>query len=78
MSVFVNNRNCLPKKEDAMDSRQETSNTNPNSEQTGHDAEGKKESFVPPRLAFIKPKLEKHGPLTEVTTGVGGGISPGT
>ena len=31
--------------------------------------------FNEPKLAFLEPKLTKHGSLSEITTGVGGGIS---
>jgi hypothetical protein len=36
-----------------------------------------KRQWQEPKLAFIKPKLTKHGELKEVTAGFFGGFSPG-
>jgi hypothetical protein len=35
-----------------------------------------KEPWQEPKLAFIEPKLTKHGQLEEVTAGFFGGFSP--
>ncbi len=36
-----------------------------------------KQQWQEPKLAFVKPKLTKHGELKEVTAGFFGGFSPG-
>jgi hypothetical protein len=37
-----------------------------------------KKAWMPPKLAFIEPKLSKHGELTEITGQFFGAFSPGT
>jgi hypothetical protein len=36
-----------------------------------------KQQWQEPKLAFVKPKLSKHGELKEVTAGFFSGFSPG-
>ena len=37
-----------------------------------------KKTWEAPKLAFVEPKLTKHGELTEVTGQFFGGFSPGS
>ena len=53
----------------------EQPNPQPQREKTVRDSA--KQPWVPPKLAFVEPRLTKHGELTKVTGAFFGAFSPG-
>jgi hypothetical protein len=62
--------------EESMDQKQSQPEQQPVESERSSRSEVPKNPWVEPRLAFVEPKLTKHGALTEVTGQFFGAFSP--
>ena len=59
------------------DEKKELSSDQAEGQQSASTPTSGQEPWQEPKLAFIEPKLTKHGSLEEVTGGFFGGFTPG-